>query len=147
MGRIGGFNPVDNPKRIEKKFDNKKIKSEELDANFEKQPLEFQVDKFEKVEPETSVTYSKPTINQVVIDQKNANKILIDMADDLLQKQGLQRKFLTPDEMVEIDEETRAKVKELISSEGAYGVEAVSDRIIIWLLQFQEMILVNMRLF
>ena len=82
-----------------------------------------------KVEDKGHV-YHKPNIDQLKKDSQKSFNDLKRMIENMLQKQGTTLKLLGPDELVNIDEATRAEASELIGDNGPYGIEAMSDTIV-----------------
>lgn len=74
--------------------------------------------------------YNKPTIDQLKKESEKSFNNLKRMIENMLQKQGTTLKLLGPDELVNIDEATRAEASEMIGDNGPYGIEAMSDTIV-----------------
>lgn len=86
---------------------------------------------FEKSKPEDKGhVYNKPTIEQLKKESDKSFANLKRMIENMLQKQGTTLKLLEPDELVNIDEATRAEASEMIGDNGPYGIEAMSDTIV-----------------
>lgn len=74
--------------------------------------------------------YNITSIEQLKKDSEKTYANLIRMIEDMLRKQGKSLDLLNSNDMVKIDEATRAEAKELIGPDGSLGIEAVSDRIV-----------------
>lgn len=86
---------------------------------------------YEKATPvETSHIYDKHSIQQLKKEADQAHLQLRQMVEDLLKQQGKSFLDVELDDVVEIDDSTRAEAKEAISPSGPLGVEATSDRIV-----------------
>ena len=88
---------------------------------------------------ESIVTYSKPTVKNIDIDEINrlwkqtqeSSRALRELVESLINKQGKKLEDLqSGKEILFIDEETRAAAAEAVSENGEWGVKAVSERIL-----------------
>jgi hypothetical protein len=76
----------------------------------------------------------KPNIskmNQLWEETEKSTENLRNLVNELFQKQGLEfEKLLEKNEKIEIPEELRLEAERLVSEDGEFGIEKVSDRII-----------------
>jgi hypothetical protein len=76
----------------------------------------------------------KPNIskmNQLLEETEKSTENLRNLVNELFQKQGLEfEKLLEKNEKIEIPEELRLEAERLVSEDGEFGIEKVSDRII-----------------
>lgn len=86
---------------------------------------------YEKSKPEDKgFVYDKVTIDQLKRDSEKQYENLKRMVEDLLKRQGKSFSELAPQEVVKIDETTKAEAKKLVGPDGPLGIEAMSDKIV-----------------
>ncbi|HLQ72979.1 MAG TPA: hypothetical protein VK125_02015 [Bacillota bacterium] len=81
-------------------------------------------------EVEQTHVYNKATIQQLKKEADQTHQQLRQMVENLLKQQGKTFQDISDDDIIKVDEQTRAEANEAISPSGPLGVEATSDRII-----------------
>lgn len=105
------------------------VKSQKDNATEKEKPTPAAI--YEKSKPEDKgFIYDKVTIEQLKKDSERHYENLIRIVEDLLKRQGMSLNKLTPQDIVNVDEATRAKAAEQIGPDGPLGVEALSESIV-----------------
>lgn len=121
-------NPI-NIKRLQSQENVKSKKADPVPKNNES--TKTSGDLFEKSKTEDKGhVYSKATIDQLKVASQKSFDRLKEMINTMLQKQGASFNLSSSNQMINIDSATRAEASEMISENGPYGIEAMSDNIV-----------------
>lgn len=126
---IRGVNSTDSLKFTKipegKREDVQKPEEEKLNLkdSYKKAPIQGEKD-------ETKTIYDRKTVLELK-KQVEQNKLkLIEIISKSISKQGFKVQLLQGEEVLELDEEAKLELEELISEDGELGIEKTSDRIV-----------------
>ncbi|MGO1468723.1 MAG: hypothetical protein ACTHW2_01740 [Tissierella sp.] len=74
--------------------------------------------------------YDKATVDNLKKISEKSYDLLKNMIKEMITKQGKAINILDPNSKINIDKATRSEASELVSDDGALGVESVSDNIV-----------------